>query len=226
MPSFASALNLTLHKALEAASSRRHEYARWSIFSSRSSTTSMRGIGDEARAASTWASSRTPWRIISTPNSGTQGRPGRRSRRRPAASASSARHPARPVLGPRRSDRRQRARRPVQRARATPSISSSSGTRAASTRSATSRTASARAAPAAPGRPRPRGAADEDKAAKQETKIPAGRERALKAVLPSISTKGQGRQGRSLIGRAAEVDTVQISAAARRTTRSMWAIPA
>ena len=69
MPSFASALETTLHKALEAASSRRHEYATLEHLLLALIDDEHASQGDGRRAASSSASSRRPSRIISTPNS-------------------------------------------------------------------------------------------------------------------------------------------------------------
>jgi hypothetical protein len=118
MPSFASALELTLHKALEAASSRRHEYATLEHFllalvDDEHASKVMSACGVDLGETQEYRRALSRHRARSA-----EGREFDRSvadQRLPARRP--ARHPPRPVLGPRRSDRRQRARRAVQRAR-------------------------------------------------------------------------------------------------------------
>ena len=115
MPSFASALETTLHKALEAASSRRHEYATlehllFALIDDEHASKVMESCGvDTAELTATVR------HYLDTELEAAEGRGGDRPlahQRIPARGA--ARHPARAILGPRRSDRGERARRLVQ----------------------------------------------------------------------------------------------------------------
>ncbi len=118
MPSFASALESTLHKALEAASSRRHEYATLehlllALVDDEHASKVMSACGGRSRRDQEHRRALSRHRAR-----GAEGRERHRSladQRLPARRP--ARDPPRPVLGPRRGDGRERARRAVQRAR-------------------------------------------------------------------------------------------------------------
>ena len=118
MPSFARELETTLHNALGEASKRRHEYATlehllMALVDDTHASQVMTACGvnrDELKAT------------VKQYLDGELSRPGRRQRDRPdpdqrLPARRPARHPPRPVVGPRRRHRRQRAGRLVLRAR-------------------------------------------------------------------------------------------------------------
>ena len=118
MPSFARELEQTLHNALGEASKRRHEYATLEHLL-------MALVDDEHASQGDDRLRGQPRRIEGDGQAISRQRAwrsGRRQRDRPdpdqrLPAGRPARHPPRPVVGPRRRHRRQRAGRPVLRAR-------------------------------------------------------------------------------------------------------------
>ncbi len=226
MPSFASALESTLHKALEAACSRRHEYATLehlllALVDDEHASKVMTCVRRRSGRAQEHRRALSRYRAR-----GAEGRGRDRSladQRLPARRP--ARDPACPVLGPRRSHRRQRARRPVLRTRELRGLFPPAAGHEPPRRGELHqpRRRQGRRRPPRPRRPR----APTKRRRPRARASGQGRERA-QAVHRRSQREGQGRQGRSADrpragGRPDDPDPVPPH---RRTTRSMSAIPA
>jgi ATP-dependent Clp protease ATP-binding subunit ClpA len=205
MPSFARELEQTLHNALGEASKRRHEYATLEHL--------LIALVDDEHASKVMTAcgvNRDELRRRSSNISTMSWRAGRRQRHRPdpdqrLPARRPARDPPRPVVGPRRGHRRQRAGRPVLRARKLcrlfPAAAGHEPPRCGDLHQPRRRQGRCPAEPRAPsGAPRRR---PRRRAGKKES--------ALKQFTVDLNEKAKAGKVDPLIGRMPEVDrTVQI----------------